>query len=208
MFFNRQCKITFIAHGATIFSEENRFSHIETYPPLNEAGEEEMEKICLFLKKRSIKNNKIYSSAGTRTQESAEIIAKMYKTDIEIVEELRPRTCGIWNNLTLQYLVKHEQESLEKLVTQPDERICEDSESLTEFVERVGKTIDNIIKQNIGNRILIVTYPDVIQAAIIHALKLPHEKMFNFFIKTGSATQISYFEKFNSLKYSGYLPMY
>ncbi len=208
MLLNRQCKITFIAHGATIFSEENRFSHVETYPPLNEAGEDEMEKICLFLKKRSIKNDKIYTSGGTRTMESAEIIAKMYKTDIEIIDELKPRTCGIWNNLTMQYLIKHEQESLEKLITQPDEHICEGAESLTEFVERVGKTINNIIQQNIGNRIIIVTYPDVIQAAIVHALDLPREKMFNFFVKTGSATQISYFEKINSLKYSGYLPMY
>ena len=34
MYFNRKCKITFISHGATIYSEEGRFSDNPNYPPL------------------------------------------------------------------------------------------------------------------------------------------------------------------------------
>ena len=208
MFFNRRCKVTFIAHGATIYSEENRLSDNEKYPQLNDAGEKEIERICEFLKKRAVRNDKIYSSIGARTLESADIIANMYKTDIEIAEDLKPRLCGCWNNMTFQQLIKRQKDKVEKFITQPDEKICENSESLTEFIERVGVSINKIINENIGNRIIIVTYPEVIQAAIVHALNLPPEKMFHFFIKTGSATQISYYEKFNSLKYSGYVPIY
>lgn len=208
MFFHRKCKITFIAHGATIYSEENRFSNCENYPPLNEAGYEEIKKICQFLKKRSVKNDRIYSSCGARTLESAELIAKIYKTNVETVEDLKPRLCGNWNNMTLNQLIKKQPDSLMKLVEFPDERVCDNAESLKEFVERVGASIERIINENMGNRIIIVTYPDVIQAAIISALELPEEKICNFFIKTGSATQISYYEKLNSLKYSGYVPIY
>lgn len=208
MFFNRRCKITFIAHGATIYSDENRYSNCENYPPLNEAGEEEIERICLFLKKRAVKNDKIYSSCGTRAVESAEIIAKMYKTDIEIVEELKPLLCGNWNNMTFQQIIKRHPDAIERHVKFPDERICENAESLTEFVTRIGDSINRIIEKNIGNRIIIVTYPDVIQAAIVAALGLPKDKIYNFYIKTGSATQISYYEKLNSLKYAGYVPIY
>lgn len=208
MFFQRRCKITFIAHGATIYSEENRFSNCENYPPLNEAGYEEIDKICTFLKKRSVKNDKIYSSCGTRTVESAEIIAKLYKTDIEVIEDLKPLLCGNWNNMTLTQIIKKQPDTLEKFVNLPDEKMCENAETLTEFVTRVDETIKGIIEKNIGNRIIIVTYPDVIQAAIVSALNLPKDKIFNFFIKTGSATQISYYDKFTSLKYSGYVPIY
>lgn len=167
-----------------------------------------MERICLFLKKRAVRNDKIYTSCGTRAVESAEIIAKLYKSDIEIVEELKPLLCGNWNNMTMKQIIKKQPETLEKFVKQPDERICDNAETLTEFVTRVGESIEKIIEQNIGNRIIIVTYPDVIQAAIIAALDLPKDKIYNFYIKTGSATQISYFEKLNSLKYCGYLPIY
>lgn len=167
-----------------------------------------MDKICTFLKKRSVKNDKIYSSCGTRAVESADIIAKLYKTDVEIIEDLKPLLCGNWNNKTLTQIIKKQPETIEKFVKEPDEKMCENAETLTEFVTRVDETIKGIIDKNIGNRIIIVTYPDVIQAAIVSALKLPKDKIFNFFIKTGSATQISYYEKFNSLKYSGYVPIY
>ena len=208
MFLGRRCKITFIAHGATIFSEENRFSDSENYPPLNEAGEEEIEKVCLFLKKRGIKNDKIYSSAGVRAFESADIIAKMYKKDVEIIDDLKPMSCPIWNNMTLQQIIKKHDDSLVKQFENPDERIAPNCESVTEFVQRVGDIIEQLIQKNIGNRVIIVTYPEVIQAAIVAALKLPAGRICSFYIRTGSATQISYFEKLNSLKYSGYLPSY
>ena len=65
MYFSRKCKITFISHGATIYSEEGRFSDVLNYPQLNDAGQTEVEKITEFLKLRAIKNDKIYSSPAT-----------------------------------------------------------------------------------------------------------------------------------------------
>ena len=59
--FNRKCKITFIAHGETIYSQEGRISDSEKYPPLTEYGQEEVEKVCEYLKKRGVKNDKIYT---------------------------------------------------------------------------------------------------------------------------------------------------
>ena len=88
MYFDRKCKITFICNGATIYSEDDRFTDSEAYPPLNEAGQEEIEKICEYLKKRAIKNDKIYTSPATRSVQSAGMISKLLKKDFEIVEEL------------------------------------------------------------------------------------------------------------------------
>ena len=51
MYFDRKCKITFICNGATIYSEDDRFTDSEAYPPLNDAGQDEIERICDFLKK-------------------------------------------------------------------------------------------------------------------------------------------------------------
>ena len=59
MYFGRKCKITFICNGATIYSEDDRFTDSESYPPLSDDGVEEIEKICDFLKDRGIKNDKI-----------------------------------------------------------------------------------------------------------------------------------------------------
>ena len=69
------------------------------------------------------------------------------------------------------------------------------------------KIIDELVSQNIGNRIIIVTHPEVIQAAICAALAIPADKLPKIFIRTGSATQISYYEEWASLVYSDYVPL-
>jgi len=171
--FNRKCKITFISHGATIHSEENRISDNENYPPINESGQEEIIKICEWLKKRAIKNDRIYTSSSLRAIQSTQMISKVFKKEFEILEDF--------------HLKKNE--------------------NLSDFSKRISKIIKKIVDNNIGNRIIIVTHPEVIQAAVSSAIKLSAKYQTNVYIKTGSATQISYFESWASLVYSGYIPL-
>ena len=57
MLFKRKCKITFIAHGATLYTEENRICDKESHPPLNEQGQEEAERIAKWIIHRSCGQN-------------------------------------------------------------------------------------------------------------------------------------------------------
>lgn len=207
MYFSRKCKITYICHGATIYSEEARFSDILNYPQLNDAGQEEVEKITEFLRLRGIKNDKIYSSPATRTIQTAQTIAKLYKKNYEIVEDLTPRKCGSFNGLTYEQIEEKYPKEFTQLINDPTLPIPEDAESLNDFVDRIKKIIDRIVEDNISNRIIIVTTPDIIKAAICSALDIPASSMPKIYIKTGSATQISYFESWQSLIYSDYTPI-
>lgn len=207
MYFSRKCKITFISHGATIYSEEGRFSDVLNYPPLNDAGQEEVEKITEFLKLRGIRNDKIYTSPAGRTIQTAQVVAKLYKTNYEIIEGLTPRKCGAFNGLTYEQIEQKYPEDFEILLKQPDVCVPADAESLTDFVKRTSAIIDDIVEKNISNRVIVVTHPDVIKAAICDALDIPAFSLPKIYIKTGSATQISYFESWKSLVYSGYTPL-
>lgn len=207
MLFDRKCKITYICHGATIYSEEYRFSDAEHYPPLNEAGYEEMEKICEFLKLRGIKNDKIYTSPAVRTVQSAEMVAKLYKKDYEIIEDLHPKSVGVWNGLTFEQVEAKNPSAVIESIKNYDKKLYGEKESSGEFIRRVGATIDRIVAENTGNRIIIVSHPEVIQAAICNAIGLPYEMVSRVYIRTGSATQISYYNDWASLKYSGYVPV-
>lgn len=207
MFYNRKCKITYICHGATIYSEEFRFSDAEHYPPLNEAGYEEIERICRFLKLRGVKNDKIYTSPAVRTVQSAKLIAKLYKKDYIVLDNLHPKSCGIWNGLNIEQIESKNKSALLEMYLNPNEKRFGEKESLNEFIARVGRIIDEIVANNIGNRIIIVSHPEVIQAAICNAIGLPAQNMSKIYIRTGSATQISYYEDWASLKYSGYIPL-
>ena len=207
MYYDRKCKITFICNGATIFSEDDRFTDSEAYPPLSDAGVEEIEKICQFLKNRGIKNDKIYTSPATRSTQSAAMITKLFKQDFEIIDELHPRKCGSFNNLTFEQVYENSPEAMEKLINSPETPVPDDAESVTDFINRVNLTLHKIIENNLGNRIIIITHKDIIKAAIVSALNMPHSSLHRIYIKSGSATQISYYEKWASLVYCDYTPM-
>lgn len=206
MYFNRKCKITFICNGSTLYSEDDRFTDAENYPPLNEKGQEEIEKICEFLKKRGVKNDKVYTSPATRSTQSASMIAKLFKQDYEIIEDLHPRKCGAFNGLTFEQIDEKYPDALDKLVNNPDIPTPDDAETVSDFIRRINNSIDNIIEKNQGNRIIIVTHKDVIKAAVCAALNMPDSSLHRIYIKSGSATQISYFERWSSLVYCDYKP--
>ena len=207
MYFNRRCKITFICNGATIYSEDDRFTDSENYPPLSENGQQEIEKICEFIRKRGIKNSKIYSSPAVRSRKSAEMVAKVYKQDFQVIEDLHPRKCGSFNGLTFEQIYEKYPDDMERLLNSPETAVPDDAESISAFITRVGDTLNRIIEENIGNRIVIVTHKDVIKAAICLALNIPHSSLSKIYIKSGSASQISYFEKWSSLVYCDYTPI-
>lgn len=198
----RKCKITFIAHGATIHSQEGIISDSEKYPPLTEHGHEEIRKVCEYIKKRGIRDNKIFCSPAVRCIQSAQDICKVYKQECEVLENLTVRKCGVLNGKSFESVIK--QYPNNPTLAALD---FKDGELLSDFNARVMKVIDNLVAENIGNRLIIVTYPSVIQSVVANILGIPPENQAKVLIKTGSLTQISVFDNWSSLIYSGYVPL-
>lgn len=199
--FQRKCKVTFIAHGSTIYSEDYRFSDKLDYPPLNENGEAEIRKITDFIKKRGLKTNKIYSSPAQCCVESAEVLSEDLKQDFETINNLTNRKWGAWNGLTFKDIKK--KYSVQNIIS----NCPENGEDIVAFNERIQDALSGIIEENVGGRIIIVTHPTVIQAAIGKVLDIPVENQYKLYIRPASATQISYFEDWASIIYSDHVPV-
>ena len=198
--FKRKCKITFITHGATVHSLDGIISDSEKYPKLNEFGEEEIEKVCEYLKKRGVSYDKIYTSPSARCTQSAQIIAKLFKKKTTTIT-LSARKHGEWSGQL--YTDLFDEYGPEIILKTP-----KNGESLKAFNERVSKMLAELIEDNLGNRIIVVTTPDVVQSAIAQTLNFTDENQFKILIKTGSLTQISYFEQgWSSVIYSDYVPL-
>ena len=162
MYFNRKCKITFICHGATIYTEENRFSDVENYPQLSELGQEEVERICEFLRRRGVKNDVIYTSPSVRTVQTAKMIEKLYKQDSIVLETLRPRKCGKLNGLTLEQIENKFPNLLESWFNNQEYDEDLEAESINDFIAHTKKIIDEVVAQNAGNRVIIVDRKSVL----------------------------------------------
>ena len=207
MFFKRKCKITFIKHGATINTEEHRFFDDETFPSLNETGKMEMEKISQWVYDKGIKTDKIYTSSAQRCVQSARILSQVCEQDFEILENLSSRKSGSWSGLSLENIEEKFTGQLSLYYKEPQHFTPVGGESLEEFNNRISEAIENIVKNNLYKRIIIITHGDVIQSAIAKALNVPLDNQFKIYVPAGSATQISYFEDFSSLVYSAYIPL-
>jgi broad specificity phosphatase PhoE len=197
--FKRICKITFITHGATVYTLDGIVNDTLKYPKLNDFGEEEIEKVCEYLEKRGVSYDKIYTSPNACCTESAHTIAKLFKQKA-IPLDLMARNHGDWQGSSLSDLFK---EYGPTALTQTPEN----GESLVDFNKRVSKTIDKLVKENKGHRIIIVTTPGVVQSALAKTLGLSPENQHKMLIKTGSLTQISYFDGWSSVIYSDYSPL-
>lgn len=197
--FKRRCKITFVAHGATIYSMGGIIGQSLKYPKLNEFGEEEVERVCEYLSRRGVAYDNIYTCPNVCCEQSAQIIANLFKQKPKTIE-LLPRDYG---KLQGQYYNDVMNEIGPEILAQTPE----DGESLKDFNNRVKKVIKRLIEENIGSRIILVATSDIIQSALASTLKLKPEMQHKMLIKTGSITQISYFEGWASVIYSDYCPL-
>ncbi len=198
--FKRKCKITFITHGATVHTMDAIINDSDKFPKINDIGEEEIEKVCEYLANRGVHYDKIYTSSSTRCTQSAQIVAKLFKKRITTID-LPARKMGEWSGQAFNDIYK--QYGAEAITMTP-----KGGEEISEFNTRVQKVINNLIEENHGNRIIVVTTPDVVQAAIALTLNLTPENQFKNLVKTGSLTQISYFvDNWSSVIYSDYMPL-
>lgn len=205
--FDRLCKIIFIRHGATSYSEESRLYDSEDYPPLNEQGKEETRKLLEWLKVTCPNVDNVYTSSALRSIQSARMIAKGYKLDFEILDNLKERKAGIWGGLTYGQIQQKYPDLFEQYKADPTGFYLEGAENRTDINKRVSYIIDEVIKKNPYKTILIVTHASVVQSAISSALQIDPVHQNKIYIPTGSATQISYFNNWASLVYSGYIPL-
>lgn len=204
--FKRKCKITYIRHGSTLYTEENRLFDEENYPPLNENGRDEMEKMAHWIKQRGLKIDEIYTSASLRSVQSARILSKVLKQDFKTIQGLHPRRSGIWNGLSFEQIEIQYPDLLEEYHQNRADFWPEGGESTTELNQRIDFVIDKIIAENPLKRILVVTHGDIIQSAIRRALNLTADYQTRIKIPTSSATQIGYFKGWEILNYSAYVP--
>lgn len=205
--FDRKCKIIFINHGSTTYTDQNRLYDLDDYPSLNERGKNEIEKIANWLKATNQNIDIIYTSSALRAIQSARIIAKNLKKDFHILDNLYERRFGVWGGLTFKQIEDKHPEIFEQYQKNPCNFCQEGGESTITLNNRIKTVINQLVKSNYRKRIVVVTHPCVIQSTISTAISIPPENQERVYIPTASATQINYYEEWSSLVYSAYLPL-
>jgi broad specificity phosphatase PhoE len=176
--------VCFIRHGETVWNKEERFQG-QMDIPLSEAGVEQAKCLADYLKDQSI--SVIYSSDLKRARQTAELIAAKRGLTVQATPELRERSAGEWEGLTLSE-IKEKYPDWEKV------RLVGGVygiEPIEELKKRMLGKVEALVEKHQGEHIYIVAHGMCINA-VLHVLTDGEYGTGKTRLHNTSMTQLSY----------------
>lgn len=147
-------------HGQTRWNVERRAQGLRRVP-LNESGRKQARRLARFFQKVML--DKVYASPALRARQTAKIIAPKQK--ILVSKGFRERELQFHDGLTLK--------QVKKIIPDIEQQWERDGidwkppgggETLREFQKRAVKAFKQLINQNKGKQVLVVTHGSVMKA--------------------------------------------
>ncbi len=195
--------IIFMRHGSTDFPEDRVYKG-DDGPHLNGEGSLQAERLGEWIKGEDIAT--VLVSPCRRTIETAIPVVKALKLEYKIQDELKERGFGIWEGLTFSEIEGRYSEGLNRWKKDPLNYTPEGGESIVDLEKRVSSTVQHVIEEYKGEKVLIVTHMGPIRVAVAQALQIPLLNYRHVQIHPGSATRIDYGITAANLIYLGVLP--
>jgi len=169
-------RLIFVRHAEAEGNKIRRF-HGWTDSALTERGHLQAQRVAERLKDMPI--DVIYSSSLQRTKQTAGYIAKVKNLPVNLSDNLKEINGGDWEGLTWEELEERWPEAYDMWDNRPHLHQMPNGESMAEFQQRALDEIINIIKQNQGKNICIVTHGTLIRSVICHFRACSLEEMIN-----------------------------
>ncbi|CAH2212323.1 histidine phosphatase family protein [Tepidibacter aestuarii] len=187
-------KFIFIRHGLTLDNESMKLSgFIDS--KLSDTGKDQAKKTSIRLKVEKI--DLIYSSPLRRAVNTAKEISRIKNVEINICEEFKEMNFGDFEGLTFNEIESNHKEEYERLKSESFEYNFPNGENMIGFHDRISKKIDDIIKEQDGKTVLIVSHAGVIRACLSHLISKDHTYHWNFKIDNCSMTIVEVVDNFS-----------
>jgi len=124
-----------------------------------------------------VKIDVLYSSSLKRTLQTAEYISRVKNLPIVRTDKLKEINGGDWEGVKFDELPVKYPESNYTWENKPHEHVMPNGETMVEFQARLVDEVKNIILQNQGKKVCIVTHGTAIKALMCYFQGLPLEEM-------------------------------
>lgn len=160
-------KIFLIRHGQ---SEWNSLNKIQGQKDtiLTDLG----KKQALFLGNRLIdeKIDVIYTSDLTRAYNTAEIISNKINKPLVVNETIREINFGLWEGLTIEEIKNLYKDEYSTWIKEPEKLNIQGFENLISLQKRAINAVNEIILENLGKNIAIVSHGAILKTMILGLL--------------------------------------
>jgi len=132
----------------------------------------------------------IITSPLSSCREFAEVIAQEDETDLEINEQFQEIDFGDWEGLSPDKILKQDADKLKAWWQSPTRVTPPKGEDFHEFQARILKFLKQMIENNKGNKILLITHAGVIRVILMHALGMHEDNLFRLNVDNASVSKI------------------
>lgn len=183
-------KLYFVRHGETDMNVRNMFYGWYD-ADINAKGISQAEELREAF--RQIHIDKIYASDLKRAYHTAEIIAG--DRPVETMPQLRELYYGKWENRTWEEMTEEDRAILKKWRTDWQEMTMPEGEPFMDFYQRVIAGLEQIIKENKGKHVLVVSHNGALSAMHCHLTGAGPKGFWNFNSKQGHYSAVWVSEK-------------
>ncbi|MCS7203077.1 MAG: alpha-ribazole phosphatase [Thermodesulfovibrio sp.] len=169
-----------LRHGETEGYKRAYKGHIDI--PLSKSGEKQAYQIAKFLREYSeryeLKKEVVYSSPLSRAKKTADILAEELSVPLEIRENLKERSFGKWEGLTINDIVSLYPEEFERWRRNPLKFSPPEGESTEDVSKRAKAVLREIVDTHNSSQIFIVAHGGINRVIICNILEIPLENIF------------------------------
>lgn len=193
-----ETRILIIRHGQSE-ANINKFFAGQTNIQLTELGVTQAEMAAQLLKDEQI--DAIYSSSLDRAYYTALPFARDRNLEVIRVPELMERDCGHWTSKSFDEVERLYPEERLQWNNDPMNLTISGGESSPDMINRFGKALDKIAKENEGKVVLVASHGGIIKSVPYYYAEVKSDALFNKTpIPTNcSITEILYSDKENKV---------
>lgn len=185
-------KVYLIRHGETEWNAKGKYLGL-TDIPLNNNGERQAKALSSFLSKERI--DAVYSSALTRTIQTARIIAEPHELEVSKISELNEVDFGEWDGLTYFEIKERYSNLADDWLNKTSEVQITGGETWSHFKKRVVSGLRKILNENENKNILIVSHGGPIKAIISEVLGLSLTSFWKIRQDRGAINIVEFFDE-------------
>jgi broad specificity phosphatase PhoE len=152
-------RVIFIRPGETDWNRSVRWQGWVA-SPLNDLGKRQAERLANYV--RHIGMSALYSSDLKRAVQTAEILAEKLGFSFVGDERLRERNIGHWQGLTIDEMRTWYPDEYHDLLTDAENYRVPGGESRADVRQRIVAAFDDIVKQNEGETVGIISHTTAI----------------------------------------------
>lgn len=132
----------------------------------------------------------IASSPLKRCSEFSELVAEEDNIDLDINPALQEINFGLWEGLSPDEIMKTDADKLKAWWQSPTRVTPPEGEDFHAFQARVLKSLKQIIDDNKGKKILLITHAGVIRVILMYILGMQEENLFRLNVDNASFSQV------------------